>query len=133
MRSIPNLNFATSTQPFLSAEDLKRCMDLVKDSAPKHKACVVTPRVKAWLDAQVRGVVRLRQDAIFGALEVCVKEQACDCWAFSDLALLRRYLAGEVTELELMKLATGERASVVKVGAAEFLSQEIFYGKIPNS
>jgi len=115
MRSKSNGNSAIGMESSLTAEGLKACMERVKLSPPKPKVCVVSHRTKAQLDAQKLGVVKLRPEAIFGSIEMYVKDQAAACWAFTDREVMRKYLDGELSELDLMQLALGDNPGILKV------------------
>lgn len=75
-------------------------MDTVRKIGPIYNWIVVKPGMRERLRANsTPGTVPRTLD---GGMVIYEKQQVADSWAFADESLLRKYLAGELSELDLM-------------------------------
>lgn len=92
---------ATSGSDSLTLATIVAAMASVRTIGPIYNWIVVKPGMKERLRANsTPGTVPGTLD---GGMVIYEKQQMADSWAFANESLLRKYLAGELSELDLMQ------------------------------
>ena len=90
----------TDGRASLTVESIIAAMQSMKRIGPIYNWIVVKPGMRERLRANTTpGTVPKTFD---GGMVIYEKEQSADSWAFADEVLLRKYLSGELSELDLM-------------------------------